>query len=85
MNEIAQVFLAFFSEHSFLSYFLVALVLFVAVMGFSAVSRMMGLKLKAWWGILLFYILLLPIWFCIGLIGLLLMTFSKRLRVYFRF
>ncbi len=85
MNEIADYFIAFFRNHSLLSYLVVALVLFVAVIGFAAMRRLLGLKIKAWWGVLIFYLLLLPIWFCIGLLGIVLMCFFKRLRVFFRF
>lgn len=85
MKEIAHYIVTFFSGHSFLSYIVVAFALFVAVIGFAAMRRLLGLKIKAWWGILLFYLLLLPIWFCIGLLGIVLMVFFKRLRVFFRF
>ena len=85
MNEIADYFIAFFGNHSFLSYIVVALALFVSVIGFAAMRRLLGLKIKTFWGVLLFYLLLLPIWFCIGLIGIVLMIFFKRLRVFFRF
>ena len=85
LDEIAHYFVTFFRDHSFLSYIVVAIALFIAVIGFAATRRLLGLKIKVWWGILLFYLFLLPIWFCIGLFGVVLMIFFKRLRVFFRF
>ncbi len=85
MNEIADYMIAFFRDHSFWSYIVVAIALFIAVIGFAAMRRLLGLKMKSCVGIVLFYLLLLPIWFCIGLLGIVLMIFFKRLRVFFRF
>ena len=85
MDEIANYFITFFRDHSFLNYILVAFALLVALIGYAGGRRLLGLKFKAWWSTLLFFLLLLPIWFCIGLIGVLLMIFFKRVRVFFRF
>ena len=84
MDELAHRFLAFFQEHGFWSYLVVAAGLFVAAIGFAAGRRLLGLKEKSLWNLLPF-LLLLPIWFCIGLLGLVLMLFFKRVRVFFRF
>ena len=84
MNEIASQFLVFFQSHGFWSYLVVAFGLFIAAIGFAAGRRLIGLKEKSLWNLLPFA-LLLPIWFCIGLIGLVLMLFFKRVRVFFRF
>ena len=85
MNAIADHFITFFKEHSFLNYIVVAFALLVALIGYAGGRRLLGLKLKAWWSTILFFLLLLPIWFCIGLIGIVLMIFFKRVRVFFRF
>ena len=85
MNMVADYFITFFRDHSFLNYIVVAFALLVALIGYAGGCRLLGLKIKAWWGTLLAFLLLLPIWFCIGLIGVVLMVFFKRVRVFFRF
>ena len=85
MDEIAHYFVTFFRDHSFLSYIVVAIALFIAVIGYAAMRRLLGLKIKSCLVIVIFYMLFLPIWFCIGLLGIVLMCFSRRLRVLFRF
>ena len=85
MNAVAEYFITFFREHSLMHYIVVAFALLVALIGYAGGRRLLGLKIKAWWGTLLAFLLLLPIWFCIGLIGILLMIFFKRVRVFFRF
>ena len=85
MDTVADYFIMLFREHSFLNYIIVAFTLLVALIGYAGGRRLLGLNLKAWWGTLLAFLLLLPIWFCIGLIGVLLMILFKRVRVFFRF
>ena len=77
MNEIANYFIAFFRDHSFLNYIIVAFALIVVLVGYAGGRRLLGLKLKAWWGTLLDSLLLSPIWFCIGIIGVVPMIFLR--------